>query len=111
MIAKIGMYKKQNDEKPTKEFVVFRVFLTVSQKIGDWLELGEEAAKATKAGDKDRLKELDAEATEKIIEIFSCLFDNFEPDDINYMDQIELRDFMVKLATNMQGNFDNVRKN
>lgn len=111
MIAKIGVYKKQNDEQPTKEFVVFRVFLNVSQKIGDYLELGEEAAKAATAGDKARLKEIDVEATEKIIEIFHSLFDDFEDDDINYMDQRELRDFMVTLATNMQGGFDNVRKN
>ena len=111
MIAKIGVYKKQNDEKPTKEFVVYRVFLNVSQKIGDWLELGAEATNAAKAGDKARLKEIDTEATEKIIEIFHALFDDFEDGDINYMDQGELRDFMVTLATNMQGNFDNVRKN
>ena len=111
MIAKIGVYKKQNDEQPTKEFVVYRVFLNVSQKIGEWLELGEEATKAAKAGDKARLKEIDAEATEKIIEIFYSLFDDFEADDIYYMDQSELRDFMIKLATNMQGNFDTVRKN
>lgn len=111
MIAKIGVYKKQNDEKPTKEFVVHRIFLTVSQKIGDWLELGEEAAKATKAGDKARLKEIDKEATEKIIEIFHSLFDDFEDDDLGYIDQSELRDFMTALALNLQGGFDKVRKN
>lgn len=111
MIAKIGVYKKQNDEKPTKEFVVYRVFLNVSQKIGDWLELGEEAQAAAKAGNRARLNEINEEATEKIIEIFRALFDDFEDDDLNYMDQCELRDFMVKLATNMQGGFANVRKN
>lgn len=111
MIAKIGVYKKQNDEKPTKEFVVYRIFLNVSQKIGEWLELGEEAQTAANAGDKARLIEIDKEATEKTIEIFRALFDDFEDDDLNYMDQCELRDFMVKLATNMQGGFNNVRKN
>lgn len=111
MIAKIGVYKKQNDEQPTKEFVVYRIFMNVSQKIGDWLELGEEAAKAAKAGDKARLKEIDKEATEKTIEIFHALFDDFEDGDLEYIDQSELRDFMVKLATNLQGGFDTVRKN
>ena len=111
MIAKIGVYKKQNDEKPTKEFVVYRVFLNVSQKIGDWLEIGEEANKAAKAGDKARIKELDVEATEKTKDIFRALFDDFEDDDLNFMDQCELRDFMVKLAMNLQGGFANVRKN
>lgn len=111
MIAKIGVYKNQSDEKPSKEFVVYRVFLNVSQKIGDWLELGEEAAAATKAGDRARLKEIDKEATEKIIEIFHALFENFEDEDIQYMDQRELRDFMVTLAINLQGDFDTVRKN
>lgn len=111
MIAKIGVYKKQNDEQPTKEFVVYRIFMNVSQKIGDWLELGEEAQSAAKAGDKARLKEIDKEATEKIIEIFHALFDDFEDEDLEYIDQSELRDFMVKLATNLQGGFDTVRKN
>lgn len=111
MIAKIGVYKKQTDEKPTKEFVAYRIFLNVSQKIGDWLELGEEANEATKAGDKARLKEIDKEATEKIIDIFHSLFDDFEDDDLSYMDQRELRDFMVKLAANLQGDFNTVRKN
>ena len=111
MIAKIGVYKKQSDEKPTKEFVVHRIFLNVSQKIGDWLELGEEANKATKAGDAARLKEIDKEATEKTIEIFHALFDDFEDDDLGFIDQSELRDFMVKLAMNLQGGFDKVRKN
>lgn len=111
MIAKIGVYKKQNDEKPAKEFVVHRIFLSVSQKVGDWLELGEEAQTAAKAGDKVRLKEIEAEATEKIIDIFRALFDDFEDDDLQYMDQCELRDFMIKLAMNLQGGFDKVRKN
>lgn len=111
MIAKIGVYKKQNDEKPTKEFVVYRVFMNVSQKIGDWLELGEAAANAIKAGDNALLKEIDKEATEKIIEIFHALFDDFEDDDLNYIDQSELRDFMARLAMNLQGGFDKVRKN
>ena len=111
MIAKIGVYKKQNDEKPTKEFVVYRIFMNVSQKIGDWLELGEEATNAAKAGDKARLKEIEKEATEKTIEIFHALFDDFEDDDLAYIDQSELRDFMVKLAMNLQGGFDTVRKN
>ena len=111
MIAKIGVYKKQNDETPTKEFVVHRIFMNVSQKIGDWLELGEAATNAAKAGDKDRLKEIDTEATEKIIEIFHALFDDFEDDDLYYIDQSELRDFMLKLATNLQGGFETVRKN
>lgn len=111
MIAKIGVYKKQNDEQPTKEFVVRRVFLTVSQKVGDWLELGEEAATATKAGNVERLKEIEKEATAKILDIFHDLFEDFEDDDLYYMDQSELRDFMVKLAVNMQGGFDKVRKN
>lgn len=111
MIAKIGVYKKQNDEKPTKEFVVYRLFLNVSQKVGDWLELGEEAAKAAKAGDKVRLNEINTEATEKTKEIFRALFDDFEDADLDYMDQSELRDFMVKLAMNLQGGFANVRKN
>jgi len=111
MIAKIGVYKKQNDEKPTKEFVVYRIFLNVSQKIGDWLELGEEAQSAAKAGDKARLKEIDEEATEKIVEIFHELFDDFEDEDLKFIDQSELRDFMVTLAMNLQGGFDKVRKN
>lgn len=111
MIAKIGVYKKQTDEKPTKEFVVYRIFMNVSQKIGDWLELGEEAQSAAKAGNKERLKEIEKEATEKIIDIFHALFDDFEDDDLAYIDQCELRDFMVTLATNMQGGFDKVRKN
>ena len=111
MIAKIGVYKKQNDEKPTKEFVVHRIFLNVSQKIGDWLELGEEAQIAAKAGDRARLKEIEKEATEKTNDIFHALFDDFEDGDLEYIDQSELRDFMVKLATNLQGGFDTVRKN
>lgn len=111
MIAKIGVYKNQNDEKPSKEFVVYRIFLNVSQKIGDWLELGEEATAATKAGDRARLKEIDKEATEKIVEIFHALFKDFEDEDIQFMDQCELRDFMVTLAMNLQGDFDTVRKN
>ena len=111
MIAKIGVYKKQNDEQPTKEFVVYRIFMNVSQKIGDWLELGEEATKAAKAGDKARLKEIEKEATEKTIEIFRALFDDFEDADLEYIDQRDLRDFMVKLAMDLQGGFDTVRKN
>lgn len=111
MIAKIGVYKKQSDEKPAKEFVVHRIFLNVSQKIGDWLELGEEAQAAAKAGDKARLKEINDEATEKIVDIFHALFDDFEDEDLQYIDQCELRDFMVKLALNLQGGFDKVRKN
>lgn len=111
MIAKIGVYKKQNDEQPTKEFVVHRIFMNVSQKVGDWLEIGEEAQSAAKAGDKARLKEIEKEATEKIIDIFRALFDDFEDGDLEYIDQSELRDFMVKLATNLQGGFDTVRKN
>ena len=111
MIAKIGVYKKQNDEKPTKEFVVHRVFMSVSQKIGDWLELGEAANNAMKAGDNARLREINDEATEKILEIFHALFDDFEDGDLEYMDQCELRDFMATLAINLQGGFDNVRKN
>ena len=111
MIAKIGVYKKQNDEQPTKEFVVYRIFLNVSQKIGDWLELGEEAANAAKTGNNARLKEIEKEATEKIIDIFHALFDDFEDEDLAYIDQSELRAFMVKLATNLQGGFDIVRKN
>lgn len=111
MIAKIGVYKRQNDEKPSKEYIVYRIFLTVSQKVGDWLELGEEAQNAAKAGNKARLKEIEKEATEKTIEIFRALFDDFENDDLNYMDQRELCDFMVKLALNLQGDFEKVRKN
>lgn len=111
MIAQIGVYKRQNDAQPTKIFSVHRIFLTVSQKIGDWLELGEEAATAAKAGNKAKLKEIEQEATEKTIEIFRALFEDFEPDDLNYMDQRELRDFMVKLALNLQGDFETVRKN
>ena len=111
MIAQIGVYKKQNDEQPSKIFTVHRIFLTVSQKIGDWLELGEEASTAAKAGDKSRLKEIEKEATKKTIEIFHALFDDFESDDLNYIDQRELRDFMVNLALNLQGEFETVRKN
>ena len=111
MIAKIGVYKKQNDEKPTKEFVVHRIFLNVSQKIGDWLELGVEAQIAAKAGDRARLKEIEKEATEKTSDIFHALFDDFEDGDLEFMDQSELRDFMIKLATNLNGGFDTVRKN
>lgn len=97
MIAKLGIYKDCSSEEPTKVYECRRLLYGVSKK----------ALSLAQAAEGKTLEEQEA----VMVEMLQAIFPEFEADELNYIDDLELGALIEALQRRSAAEAGRVEKN
>lgn len=97
MEIKINVYADCTSEEPSKTYTIRRILFKTAK------ELGQLQAEASEVDEKKQ--------EEYTLKMLKCVFPNFEDEDLNGVDPIELGQFFRKLGAEISGVVANAQKN
>ena len=97
MEHKLNIYADCQSEKPTKSYVCRRILFKTAT------ELGELQAKSKDAKDEEQ--------TNILLAMIKCVFPNFEDEDLNGIDPIEVGEFFKAIGSEVNKGVEQAQKN